>query len=422
MYVYKLLETNKRMAITNEATGSITSEMWELSAKAKEEGAKYQKKRFIYQQIVRYSKERAYAALVGPRGVGKSVLLRQLHHASKDSFYLSLDTHRPNSIYAIAKELEGRKIPLLLLDEIHAFPNYGLELKKIYDFLTDIHIVFTSSSAISLHDASYDLSRRVRLLSVHPFSFREFLFFERSQEVPALDWKDLLDLGKCRTYSGQVGDAEGMFEAYLTGRNYPFTIAQSNYLSLFTPMLQTIFDKDLILPSRLTLAESYEARNMLTFIGRSPAEDISYTSIAKNLSIIKSKAQRYVDLLEKTYLLKVILPKGTNLSKEPKILLAPPFRLLYKPYEDCIGALREDFFVDAAGRLGAELDYLKGVRGEKTPDYLLNGVVCEIGGVSKSRSQFKGFAAKRKLIFTQPGLLDETRRPLFFAGMLLEKE
>ena len=182
-------------------------------------------------------------------------------------------------------------------------------------------------------------------------------------------------------------------------------------------MLQTIFDKDLILPSRLTLAESYEVRNMLTFIGRSPAEDISYSSIARNLSIIKSKAQRYVELLEKAYLLKVILPKGTNLSKEPKILLAPPFRLLYKPYEDCIGALREDFFVDAACRLETELDYLKGIRGEKTPDYLLNGVVCEIGGISKSRRQFKGFAAKRKLIFTQPGLLDEVRRPLFFAGM-----
>ena len=414
---YKLLEPNMHMVMTNQATGSITQEMWDLSAKAREEGARYEKKRFLYPQIAKFSRERAYVALVGPRGVGKSVLLRQLHASSPNSFYLSLDSQRPQSIYAIAKELEGRKIPLLLLDEIHAFPNYGQELKKIYDFLIDTHIIFTSSSAISLHDATYDLSRRVRLLPVHPFSFREFLYFERSLEIPPMDWKGMLDLQYCRTYSGRLGDSEGLFEAYLTGRNYPFTIGQSNYLSLFSPMLQTIFDKDLILPSRLTLAESYEVRNMLTFIGRSPAEDISYSSIARNLSIIKSKAQRYVELLEKAYLLKVILPKGTNLSKEPKILLAPPFRLLYKPYEDCIGALREDFFVDAACRLETELDYLKGIRGEKTPDYLLNGVVCEIGGISKSRRQFKGFAAKRKLIFTQPGLLDEVRRPLFFAGM-----
>ncbi len=406
------------MTSANEAIGAITSEMWELSAKAKEEGGIYQKKRFLYPQIAKYSKERAYVALVGPRGAGKSVLLRQLHFAGQNSFYLSIDTQRPNSLYAIAKELSSRKIPLLLLDEIHAFPNYGMELKKIYDFLTDIHIVFTSSSAISLHDATYDLSRRVRPVQVHPFSFREFLFFERDLEVPALDWKSLLDLERTREYSSLLGDAEGLFKAYLTGRNYPFTIGQSNYLSLFAPMLQTIFDKDLILPSRLTLAESYEARNMLTFIGRSEAEGISYSSIAQNLSITKSKARKYVELLDKAYLLQVVLPKGTNLSKEPKILMNPPYRLLYKPYDDCIGALREDFFVDAARRLEVDLGYLKGMRGDKTPDFVLNNVVCEIGGASKGLRQFKGFTAKHKLIFTQPGLLNEIRRPLFFAGML----
>lgn len=400
----------------------ISPEMQEFSERAKADGTRFPKKRFIFPQIAKYAQERIFVALVGPRGAGKSVLLRQLHHASEDSFYISLDTQKPASLFNIAKELESRKISLLLLDEIHAYPDYGMELKKIYDFLPDIHVVFTSSSAISLHDASYDLSRRVRRLPVCPFSFREFLYFERDQEVPALIWEHLLDKERCRAYYGKVIHAESLFEAYLSGRNYPFTLGQSNDKRLFKEMLDTVIEKDLVVPSRLTLSESFEARNMLTFIGRSPAEDISYTSIAKNIGITPHKAQKYAALLEKAYLLRIVMPKGTNLSKEPKILLTLPYRLLYKNYEDCIGALREDFFVDAASRLEAGLDYLKGVRGEKTPDYLLNGVVCEIGGVSKSRRQFKGYSARRKLIFTQPGTLDETRRPLFFAGMLQERD
>jgi hypothetical protein len=400
----------------------LSPEMQELSDRAKADGARFPKKRFIFPQIAKYTKERIFVALIGPRGAGKSVLLRQLHHASADSFYISLDTQKPTSLFNIAKELEGRKTPLLLLDEIHAYPNYGLELKKIYDFLPDMHIVFTSSSAISLHDASYDLSRRVRRVPIYPFSFREFLYFEREQEVPALTWDDLLDVEKCRAYYGKVIHAESLFEAYLCGRNYPFMMGQSYHKSLFDEMRDTVIEKDLVMPSKLTLSESFEARKMMTFIGRSPVEDISYTSIAKNIGITPHKVQKYAALLEKAYLLNIIMPKGTNLSKEPKILLTPPYRLLYKNYEDCIGALREDFFVDAARRLGVDLDYLKGIRGEKTPDYLLNGIVCEIGGVSKSRRQFKGYSAKRKLIFTQPGTLDPMRRPLFFAGMLQERD
>lgn len=183
-------------------------------------------------------------------------------------------------------------------------------------------------------------------------------------------------------------------------------------------MLDAVIERDLVRVSSITLAESFEVRQMLLFIGRSESEGISYSSISKNGQIAKTKIQRYVDLLEKAFVLRRVLPKGTNITKEPKILFAPPYRLLFRPYSDAIGALREDFFVDSISRLGIQLDYLKGTRGEKTPDYQVGNLVCEIGGRNKGRTQFKGFTAKHKIIFTQPGMLDEMRRPLFFVGML----
>ena len=106
------------------------------------------------------------------------------------------------------------------------------------------------------------------------------------------------------------------------------------------------------------------------------------------------------------------------MMKEPKVLLAPPYRLLYRSYDECIGALREDFFVDSCSALGLETTYLKTKRGEKTPDYLIGDTVFEIGGKSKGHSQFRDFALKKKIILTQPGMLDSVRRPLFFFGML----
>jgi len=395
-----------------------TGEQQELSERARQEGGAYPKKRFVYGQIERHLGERIFIALVGPRGAGKSTLLMQIHNASKASFYVSLDAGGVADLFGFAKELAGRGIRLLLIDEIHAHPDYGRQLKKIYDFVPGLHVVFTSSSAISLHDAAYDLSRRVRVVSVPSFSFREYIFFNRGVEVEPLPFASLADEGRCRGYYGETMQFEPLFEEYLAGGNYPFTSGHRDTLPQFRSMLDTVIERDLPRVSGISLADTFEARKMLLFIGRSESEGISYSSISQNCQISKAKVQKYVELLEKAFVLHRVLPKGTNVTREPKILFALPYRLLYKPYDSAIGALREDFFVDSISRLGLPVDYLKGTRGEKTPDYLVGGLVCEIGGRNKGRSQFKGFTAKGKIIFTHPGTLDKIRRPLYFAGML----
>lgn len=416
--VYAGAPPSARLGVFGVRNDMPNEEQRELSDRAKQEGGAYPKKRFVYGEIKRHLGERIFIALVGPRGVGKSTLLKQIHHQTDASFYISLDSGGVTDLFGLSKELMNRGISLLLIDEIHAYPNYGNELKKIYDFLPKLRVMFTSSSAISLHDTTYDLSRRVRLMPVPSLSFREFIFFTRDIKVQPISLSDLTDTERCRTYYGQNMQFESMFEDYLKGGNYPFTLGQQDTLPQFRNMLDAIIERDLIRVSGIRLAESFEVRKMLLFIGRSESEGISYSSISQNCQIAKTKVQKYAELLEKAFVLRRVLPKGTNITKEPKILFAPPYRLLFKQYDDAIGALREDFFVDSILRLGIQLDYLKGTRGEKTPDYLVGNLVCEIGGRNKGRTQFKGFTAKHKIILTHPGTLDEMRRPLFFAGML----
>lgn len=121
-------------------------------------------------------------------------------------------------------------------------------------------------------------------------------------------------------------------------------------------------------------------------------------------------------------MLQRLLPAGTNVLKEPKILLMPPLRLLHLPLEEARGALREDFFVFALRQAGLDLSYLKGTRGQKTPDFLLRqmerNLVFEVGGKGKGRSRFKGIEADRKIVFSEGGSLSREAIPLNLAGML----
>jgi len=397
----------------------MQQEMIDLSAGAKEEGKLYTKKRFIYPFIRQHATERVFIALIGPRGAGKTIMLKQLLSETESAFYVSLDAGKPEEgLFALAKDLSGRGIKLLLLDEVHGYPGFEKELKKISDFLPSINVIFTSSSALSLHKASVDLSRRVRIIYSPPFSLRELIFFENGEELPPLSLKGLLEEKTAREYYGKSIHAESMFEPYLKGRNYPFTLGKTDFMPLFRSMLETIINNDLVQKEGVSQEDAMDIRRMLSFIGKSSAEGISYSSIAANCGITKYKSEKYVSLLEKAFVLRAVMPKGTNVMKEPKILFAPPYRLLYKNYEDCFGALREDFFADAMANIGLVPKYLKSVRGEKVPDYVVDDIVFEIGGVSKSVSQFKGFDTHKKILLTQPGALDDVRRPLFMIGML----
>ncbi len=107
--------------------------------------------------------------------------------------------------------------------------------------------------------------------------------------------------------------------------------------------------------------------------------------------------------------------------KEPKVVMALPYRLLYKPLNEAIGGLREDFFVGALKALGKEVFYLKSMRGQKTPDYFIRDfedITLEVGGKGKGRSQFKGMDVKTKIIFADGYDMTGIRRPLFLAGLL----
>ena len=398
----------------------MEKQILEFNGIAKKEGRKYSKHRFIYTEIKKRLGKKIFIGIIGPRGVGKTVLLRQFSSLLDDSFYISLDMvalGRP--LFDVAKELEEGGVKYLLLDEVHFLPNFAREIKKVYDFLS-IQIIFTGSVSISIYDSVYDLSRRVRVFHLYPFSFDEFLYFTKRKSLEQIGFSDLLDLGKSKQYYGKFIQFEHLFDEYLKGLLFPFTLESGLEKSLFSNLLNKVLRKDFVGAGKIKINELEDIWKVIKFIGLSSVEDISYSSVSSNTGINKYRVEKYISLLERSFILNVIQPKGTNVTKEPKILMELPFRLLYKTFDSCLGGIREDFFAEASKMNSLEINYLKSTRGEKVPDYYLpeKNIIFEIGGKSKTIKQFKGFPLKRKLILTHPGKISENHRPLVMYGML----
>ena len=390
-------------------------QLLEFDRMARKDGQKYDKRRELYDDITQDIGAH-FIGIVGPRGVGKTIILKQLALANEGSFYVSLDAME-GDLFDLVKTLhETMQIRLFLLDEVHVYHRFEADIKKIYD-LFDIKVIFTSSTALGMHESSYDLSRRVLLKALYPFSLREYARFKYGQEFGALTLMDIVE----KKLPQDVFRAGEHFSSYIQGGLMPFALQEPQPLMILENILKTIIRKDIPHIAKLLTDELEKIEQLIRFIGLSGVDGINYSSAARNVHITKYKAEQYISLLERAFVLHRIFPMGSNVMKEPKVIMALPYRLLYKPLNEAIGGLREDFFVGALRALGKEVFYLKSMRGQKTPDYFirdLQDIVFEVGGKGKGRSQFKGMDVKIKIIFADGYDMTDIRRPLFLAGLL----
>lgn len=393
------------------------SHLNELHILAVEEAKKYNKKRFIYSKI-ESDKGKHLLGIIGPRGVGKTILLKQFALEHPDSFYLSIDTLPDVDLFEVVKLLmETQNISTILIDEIHFQHNFAKTLKKIYDFLP-VKLIFTSSASLALHQSSSDLSRRVRFHYLYPFTFREFIFFKKGKSLPTLSLSDIWN--KKWTKEHLIYDY--LLDHFLSGGLMPFSLEEVDILPLLENVLQKILSSDLPAIHDLRAREISKIEKMVQFIAKSEIDGINYTSLSKNLGITKYKVELYVRLLQQAFILNVIWPTGTNVLREPKVLMYLPYRLLFKNYDEAIGGLREDFAVEMFNSADYHCFYLKSKRGQKTPDYLVEtpegNFVIEIGGKGKGRQQFKGIKVDKKIIFSQALKVSDLNRPLVLLGYL----
>ena len=393
--------------------------LFELDRLARDDAGRYEKRRFACDRIAG-ERGRHGVGIVGPRGVGKTVLLKQLACATPESIYISVDTLEKTDLFEVIRVLRDTySIRNVFLDEIHFQETFDRQLKKIYDFL-DVRVVFTSSVALALRKSVYDLSRRVNLRTLPPFSLREYIYFRRNRLLPALSMDRLVN-GEIPPDLLRHG---ADFRDYLGGGNMPFALDEPNPIPLMKNILTTIVTRDIPRVMRLEVREVDLLKKMVAFIARSNIDGINYSSISRNLGITKYKAEQYLRAMEDTFVLHLTFPQGTNVLKEPKVTMALPYRLLENDPEDCIGGLREDFVVDSLCVAGMPFHYLKSPRGRKRPDYMFrhhgDRVIFEVGGKGKGYEQFKGVSADRKLILADGAPVDGGRLPLLSLGFLEE--
>jgi predicted AAA+ superfamily ATPase len=334
--------------------------------------------------------------IVGARGIGKTTFLLQylddLNIADDKKLYFSVDSivSENKKLFEIAEEFNNLGGKVLVIDEIHKYKNFEIELKEIYDFL-DIQVIFSGSSAVILEHKKADLSRRAVLYRVKGLSFREFLELKLDKKFDSYTLSEILDnhVKLSKNITKSIKPLEH-FREYLKFGYYPFYFETPNtyYLKL-EETINVVIESDLPIIYNIEPSNIMKLKQLVGYICNSKPYELNLTNLSTKIGINRKTLYLYIHYLTLGDIFLKVLPqaKGDNIFSKPSKLYLNNTNLNYA-YCDTqeIGTIRECFFANQIDK-NHELKY------SKVGDFLLDDrYIIEVGGKGKSFNQIKEIA------------------------------
>jgi len=254
-----------------------------------------------YLDIAKELKPGKTLVLFGPRRVGKTTLVTEfMQRTNKQMVFYRGDEMSTQHAFEIPdstvlNESVG-KAEVVILDEAQAIPNIGKSLKIINDTMPGVAIVVTGSSSFELAgQVGEPLTGRKTTKYLFPIALCELL---RDDSVPKQTLQKKL----------QTWLVFGMYPDVLTAKTREER----------TEFLQEIVNSYL-LKDILTYQEVKGSRvllQLLILLAHQIGSEVSLTEIGIKLGIDKNTVSRYLDLMEKAYILFRLGGFSRNLRSE----------------------------------------------------------------------------------------------------------
>lgn len=242
-------------------------------------------------------KEPKIIIIYGPRQSGKTTLIKQLLTQTRHSPPIfNGDDIRIQELLvpnlSLLKKAVGDS-KLLVIDEAQRITNIGLVLKLLYDAL-NITIIASGSASFDLaNKINEPLTGRAAIFTLYPLGVSEI-----PVELPDTSIKPRL-------------------EEFLLYGLYPKTVTllseedKSNYLN---DLISTYLYKDIL--SFENIRKPKKIIDLLSLLALQIGNEVSIQELAQNLSVSKIIVEKYLDLLEKMFIIINLRGFSRNLRKE----------------------------------------------------------------------------------------------------------
>lgn len=237
--------------------------------------------------------------IVGPRQVGKTTFLKQIiDFTHKKTMYLNCDEPDIRQALNLPSSTQLKALlgdaEIVLIDEAQRVKDIGITLKLIIDNLPEKQLIVTGSSALELSNSINEpLTGRKFEYKMFPFSHKELV-----DENGALEEKRLLEH---RMIFGSYPDVVNNF---------------GNEKEILSNIVSSYLYKDLFDFQDIRKPEIIE--QLLQALALQIGSEVSFNELSKLIGIDNATVRRYIDLLEKTFVIFNLRSFSRNVRNELK--------------------------------------------------------------------------------------------------------
>jgi len=255
-------------------------------------------KRLLHNKIQNWLFKGKIIILYGARQVGKTTLVKEilkLNHAESNYYNCEiiniseqLSSLDPNKL----KSFFGDK-NIIVLDEAHRVKNIGLVLKVLHDTYPDIQIIATGSSSFDIANRLNEpLTGRAIDFTLYPFSVTELLQVYREVDI-------LSHLERFLRF--------GMYPEFIDKGEADSKLLIDNLTSKY--LFKDIYDFENLKKPQILV-------NLLRHLAFQIGSEVSKNELAVKLYISRNTVERYLDILEKAFVIFRLKAFSRNLRKE----------------------------------------------------------------------------------------------------------
>lgn len=278
----------------------------------------------LFFPLVKTRSVRRAVVLMGPRRVGKTVMI---HHAvqalldegvpPKSICYLSVDHPIYNGLtlekllhyYGQSSGVDYKsKKTYVFFDEIQYLRRWEVHLKSVVDTYPNIKSIASGSAAAALRLKSAESGAgRFTDFLLPPLTFYEYLHLLNKTNL--LEGPTVDKVGGTFFLAKDIDLVNEHFLLYLNFGGYPEVIFSDQIQQDPARFIKSdIIDKVLLrdLPSLYGIGDIQELNYLFTTLAFNTADEISLGELSQNSGVAKNTIKKYIEYLEAAFLIKVV--------------------------------------------------------------------------------------------------------------------
>lgn len=253
--------------------------------------------RQLLKRLIQTVEKGKVTLLIGARQVGKTTLLKELvsKENQKDVLWLNSDLlevrHSLESTNLQELKLLIGRASVVVIDEAQRVKNIGMSLKIIIESMPHVLLLVTGSSAFELRNQLNEaLTGRKTTYYLYPISTQELYDTE-----------------------GLIATKERLISRLIYG-SYPAVLLSKHPKDILMELVNSYLYKDVLEVEGLRHAAILE--KLLVALALQVGSEVNYNELSKTIGIDRKTVEKYIDILEKCYIIFHLNSFSRNLRTE----------------------------------------------------------------------------------------------------------